>query len=458
LIQIHRDSFKLKAAKDMRRNMKCYLRLCGSLANGNDAKVAAEAQITICEIKMKRTKSGSEPLDVGLEWKRFNGYENLPLQHTDHFFILCRSVPVEYCSFTPESDLLEAIFPPPCKLKGQKYACVSVNDLKRQQGAASTNPNKSDLLETLTPLYTREIACVSEVHAVTHTKIESLRYAVLALGNTADNQSTTSTNTSLLVVPMYAWHPITEEMIATFSCSDYSASVKNDADNRRKLIDEPEKVFLSSKAATDELKVALQGFGVGATQHHIAGNRSIDDDISISGDAQAMLLRDIHIRSAVDEANKRYAHMHNLKNARPDGVLGSKERNKKTQYQAEKTIAELEEEKKQAVSALIAARSRVLSLNDELCHQERNHATGAAQEKHGPGLGRRRVELFDALQSAPSLKTVTKMQAADRQVARLARQNTSDHRSKKSGSGGTLPPLKQKLDVLDDSLFLSSTS
>jgi hypothetical protein len=64
LIQIHRDSFKLKAAKDMRRNMKCYLRLCGSLANGNDAKVAAEAQITICEIKMKRSKAGTEPPSI----------------------------------------------------------------------------------------------------------------------------------------------------------------------------------------------------------------------------------------------------------------------------------------------------------------------------------------------------------------------------------------------------------
>lgn len=59
LVQIHRDSFKMKAAKDMRRNMKCYLRLCGSLSNGNDAKIAAEAQMTICEIKLKRTsKSG----------------------------------------------------------------------------------------------------------------------------------------------------------------------------------------------------------------------------------------------------------------------------------------------------------------------------------------------------------------------------------------------------------------
>jgi hypothetical protein len=394
-----------------------------------------------------------------LEWKRFNGYENLPLQHTDHFLILCRSVPVEYCSFTPDSDLLEAVFPPPCKLKGQKYACVSVNDLKRQQGASSTNPTKSDLLETLTPLYTREIACVSEVHAVTHTKIESLRYAVLALGNTVDNQTTTpNTNSSLLVVPMYAWHPITEELISTFSCSDYSNSIKADADNRRKLVDDPEKVFLSSKAATDELKVALQGFGVGATQHHIGGNRSIDDDISISGDAQGMLLRDMHIRSAVDEANKRYANMNNLKNTRPDGVLVSKERNKKAQYHVEKTVAELEEEKKFAVSALIAARSRVLSLNDELCQQERNHSIGVAvQESHGPtpSLGRRRVELFDALQATPSLKTIAKMQAADRQATRLTRQNTTDHRNKKNGSGGSLPPLKQKLDVLDDSLFFS---
>ena len=56
LLQIHRDSVKLRAAKDMRRNMKCYLRLCGSMSSGNDAKLVADAQISICEIKMKKSK------------------------------------------------------------------------------------------------------------------------------------------------------------------------------------------------------------------------------------------------------------------------------------------------------------------------------------------------------------------------------------------------------------------
>lgn len=385
----------------------------------------------------------------------------MPLQHTDHFLILCRSVPVEYCSFTPDCDLLEVVFPPPCKLKGQKYSCVSVNDLKRQQVSASANATKSDLLETLTPLYTREVSCVSEVHAVTHTKIESLRYAVLALPNSLENQTP---NTSLLVVPMYTWHPISEELISAFSCADYSNSVKADADHRRKLIDDPEKIFQSSKAATDELKVALQGFGVGASHDRIGGNRSIDDDHSISPDAQGMLLRDLQVRFAVDEANKRYLAMQNMKGSRQEAA--AKERNKKLQEQPEKTIAEIEREKREAVRALIAARSHVLALNDELCKHEKSRSpdgsNGGSGNDPSTGLGRKRVELFDALQSAPSLKSISKMQSVDRQAVRLSRQSTSghlrDYRSHKKGGTGNLPPLKQKLEVLDDSLFHSTVS
>lgn len=381
-----------------------------------------------------------------LDWKRFTGFENMPLQHTDHFIIMCRSVPVEYCSFTPDCDLLEVVFPPTCKLKGQKYSCVSVNDLKRQQVSATTQA-KSDLLETLTPLYTREISCVAEVHAVTHTKIEALRYAVIALPSMMEHQAP---NTSLLVVPMYNWHPITEELITAFSCADYTNSVKTDADNRRKLIEEPEKIFISSKAATDELKVALQGFGVGASQDFIGGNRGADDEVSISRDAQGMLLRDLQIRSAVDEANKRYSSFHNQKGARLDGH--SKDKNKKTQFHPEKTVAEIEAEKKQAVHALIEARSHVLVLNDELCKHEKNRL----DHSDISALGRKRVELFDALQAAPSLKNISKLQSADRQQSKVTRQNSTEPLYRNRKNGGALPPLKQKLDLLDESLFAST--
>lgn len=439
------------------------------MAHGNEAKIAAEAQMTLCEIKMKKFGQGSQ-LDLlsaeikledsgmkfskkapsSLDWRRFTGYENMPLQHTDHFLILCRSVPVEYCSFTPDCDLLEVVFPPTCKFKGQKYSCVSINDLKKQQVSATAAINtKSDLQETLTPLYTREISCVAEVHAVTHTKIEALRYAVLALPSTLEHQTP---NTSLLVVPMYTWHSISEELITAFSCADYTNSVKADAENRRKLIEEPEKVFISSKAATDELKVALQGFGVGASQDFIGGNRGSDDDMSISRDAHGILLRDLQIRSAVDEANKRYSNLQNQKGTRIDGH--SKDRNKKNNFQAEKTVAEIEEEKKRAVHALIEARSHVLALNDELCKNEKNR-TGHTDIT---ALGRKRVELFDALQAAPSLKNISKLQSAERQVAKLARQNTMEPLYRNRKNAGNLPPLKQKLDLLDESLFLSSAT
>ena len=123
LIQLHRNRHDDLGA---RRNIETSLRLCGSFDDGISAKEAAESQILNCYIKINK-------LTFSVQWHRFAGYENMPLDHCEHFVIYCRSVPVEYASFhtVDGCNLTEMPFPPSCKIVAQNYACVSVNDLKK---------------------------------------------------------------------------------------------------------------------------------------------------------------------------------------------------------------------------------------------------------------------------------------------------------------------------------------
>jgi hypothetical protein len=58
LVQIHRDVMTMPATKDVRRGIKCFLRLCGSMSTGLDAKAAAEAQLCNSAIKFKAMNIG----------------------------------------------------------------------------------------------------------------------------------------------------------------------------------------------------------------------------------------------------------------------------------------------------------------------------------------------------------------------------------------------------------------
>ena len=59
LIQIHRDTMMLRASADCRRGLKCYLRFCGSMATGVDARTAAEAQLCNSAIKFRVESIGA---------------------------------------------------------------------------------------------------------------------------------------------------------------------------------------------------------------------------------------------------------------------------------------------------------------------------------------------------------------------------------------------------------------
>ena len=123
LVQLHRNVHNDLGA---RRTIETSMRLCGAFEYGDDAKNAAESQILNCYIKMNK-------LTFNVTWHRFSGFENMPLDQPEHFIVYCRSVPVEYASFhtIQDCDLTKMPFPPSCKIAGQNYACVTVNELKK---------------------------------------------------------------------------------------------------------------------------------------------------------------------------------------------------------------------------------------------------------------------------------------------------------------------------------------
>ena len=229
LIQLHRSRHNDLGA---RRTLETSLRLCGTFEFGQDAKDAAESQILNCYVKLNK-------LTFNVTWHRFSGYENMPLDYPEHFIVFCRSVPVEYASFhTIEGcDLTKVPFPPSCKIAGQNYACVSVNDLRKSlsdKDSIDRNQLVHDTVisyivtskimlciclqasrelinDVLHPQYAREVGVISEVYAVTHTKLECMRFSNLVLKDTIQLPP----HSKLIVATLYLWYMVCDEVLTS---------------------------------------------------------------------------------------------------------------------------------------------------------------------------------------------------------------------------------------------------
>lgn len=227
-----------------------------------------------------------------LEWKRFNGFDSMPLQYVDHFIIYCRSTPVEYVSFTPSGvDLLEVPFAPSCKPKGQKYACVSLYNLDKAAASKLTNGANGGVSlpkldnphmtsshnivinnsvygslvdDVMGSLYLKEIGVVSEVHAACFSRMECIRYGVLTL-----NPSMVAKNSKILTVPLFVWLTISQELINIYDVSRFKQRALQemesgqevhtleelvDIEDQEMILSPEKKRMAGSVIATEELK------------------------------------------------------------------------------------------------------------------------------------------------------------------------------------------------------------
>jgi hypothetical protein len=129
LIHVHREPVKARGGIASRRLVSCHMRICGTQPTCAACKDSASFQIkTICLTYFRGDPSKEESLF--LKWRTFTGYDNMPLQHTDHFIIYCRNAPLEYASLTISEDTLSMKMPSACRPRGQVFCCVSMRSLR----------------------------------------------------------------------------------------------------------------------------------------------------------------------------------------------------------------------------------------------------------------------------------------------------------------------------------------
>lgn len=485
LVHLHREKVKVGQGKISKRLVQCFVRFAGLMKTGDEAKQSAEAQILNTQIKLR--KADEARTDDNLTWNRFTSYANMPLQFTDHFIVFCRSVPVEFSSFSPGDDLMKTSFPPSCKPQGQRFACVSMRDLKK--APLVTEGTMSSMEEISRPLYNKEVSSIIEVHAVSSKRIDALRYAVLHLFPTL---SSASVDTRLLVVPLYSWYQITEDMMDSFDCMQVSKQQIEAKDGGKKIHmnistllhgghDENSIVKaarysdkdVTGKEATDELKATLESFGYLKNQNNAAlsSQQHAQED---EEEATPNLFHDAEMNKLIEAVKHRSQQSNAVRSLRAG------EDSSAAATKAPKLVTKVTEvdSKRRIYRELIESRRRVLDMNDNLCVEEYGDAdieeesgkrNDAKKKKKKPNLytslaakrqlkkktreeniaelSEKRLEVLVALQDLPLKKTVE--QSVRSQMEKEQARGMRGEEAKKP-QRGLAQFLTSKLSILDD--------
>lgn len=209
LIHVHREPVKARGGLASRRLVSCHLRICGTQTTCAACKDSAAFQMkAICLAYYK-----GDPLkeqSLALKWRTFSGYDNMPLQHTDHFMIYCRNAPLEYASLTISEETLSMKMPAACRPRGQVFCCVSMrplrppgkfvagegigvgSDVYNDSGVRNRVKGDFDMIglpetsefvqenskkQIAVPLFMMELSVVDEVLAASSSFIDCLRFA-----------------------------------------------------------------------------------------------------------------------------------------------------------------------------------------------------------------------------------------------------------------------------------------
>lgn len=131
LVQIHREVVvkgQLDLQDSVGRNVKCHLRLCGSMTSCATAKDYAD--ILMENIFLTLYKSdGRRESELFLNWTPFKSVESMPLSESDHFLIYCRGIPIEYASISPSLNIFPCPIPATCKQRDQRFAVIAINPI-----------------------------------------------------------------------------------------------------------------------------------------------------------------------------------------------------------------------------------------------------------------------------------------------------------------------------------------
>lgn len=169
------------------RGMQCHIRLSGTMPTSTQARQCASAQVQHAILSSSSrarghhrsehfppeasvsSAAGSADASAGmpasgasgakrggeppLSWKQFVGFDSMPLQHTDYFFLYCRNAPTEFACFTPDAalglDFLRLTYPFACKSTGQNFAVFTARAIPGAVQHPTPGPESSSAAEDL---------------------------------------------------------------------------------------------------------------------------------------------------------------------------------------------------------------------------------------------------------------------------------------------------------------------
>jgi CRP-like cAMP-binding protein len=119
---------------DKKKLLKSYFRIHGTF--NSSAKTKQMADTLMEQLYLALFQAIKQPIEseLLLQWTVFKGYDSIPSDDTDIFFIYCHSLPVEYATIKPSKNIFNVKFPALCRPLNQRYAVIVVNEVIEVKG------------------------------------------------------------------------------------------------------------------------------------------------------------------------------------------------------------------------------------------------------------------------------------------------------------------------------------
>ena len=239
LVQIHRIRVSDPNQGDSNhsrdnRNIKSYMRICGSSNNCATVKSIADSLAFVTAIKLSIRNVDDQSTESSLEqgcslsWHTFISFQSMSLECTDIFLLYCRNVVIEYAAINLPASSLQMQFPPGCKPPNQNFGCLYLNMLEDDDSSAKPSTTASiiapyssisELTDRLDPQGSlmmnasdmkiiREISCVIAVEVSAPSQLQAIWYARV--------KTESDPRRMVVVVPLYLWIPISKTNFEKF--------------------------------------------------------------------------------------------------------------------------------------------------------------------------------------------------------------------------------------------------
>ena len=216
LVQFHQERIKLKPSHlpTSPQMARMYMQFCGVMPSSEDAQNAANTHM----LNMKIVHHDFE--HQKLQWRPYVDFMSIPLQHSDHFVVYCRSAPVAVASYSPNVNLLELDFPEPCKPKAQVYTCALFKSMEKSDAFLSDDGNDLGLV--------KEMQSFVEIQSVYNSPVDCFRDAKTNIVEMIRQRSDSSSITAC-VFPLYHWLLLSDETYEKFDCTKFTEGGQREA-------------------------------------------------------------------------------------------------------------------------------------------------------------------------------------------------------------------------------------